>query len=147
MSLEDLHPFVGRWDVTAEFPRTADVEPMDGTTEFAWLLNGTFLTQRGEVDHPDAPAMYAVIAAGEDGGYVQHYFDSRDVVRTYQMGFDGTVWTLERSQPDFSPLDFAQRFTATFEDPDTIVGHWDIQVPDEDWQHDFAITYRRHGGG
>jgi hypothetical protein len=41
-------------------------------------------------------------------------------------GGGGRVWTLTRESPDFTPLDFQQRL-------------------DGDWEHDFALTYRRAG--
>jgi hypothetical protein len=79
------------------------------------------------------------------GGYTQHYYDSRGVARLYAMSFADGVWTLTRESPDFSPLDFRQRFTGTFsEDGNTITGAWE-KSPGGDWEHDFALTYRRAG--
>jgi hypothetical protein len=102
-----------------------------------------FLIQRWEVDHPDAPDGLAVIGAADDG-YVQHYFDSRGVVRLYDMSFDGHTWTLTRRAADFSPLDFAQRFTADLGDGgDTLTGRWEIAPEGEEWQLDFRLTCRR----
>jgi hypothetical protein len=61
------------------------------------------------------------------------------------MTLDDRVWTLTRESPDFSPLDFAQRFTGTFSaDGTTISGAWEKRL-DRDWRHDFALTYRRAG--
>jgi hypothetical protein len=89
-----------------------------------------------------------VIAPDPDrpGGYRQHYFDARGVVRLYEMTFDGREWTLLRRTPDFAPLDFAQRFTGTFsEDGDTIAGRWETSPDGTEWQPDFELTYRRIG--
>ena len=36
------------------------------------------------------------------------------MVRLYAMSFADGVWTLTRESPDFTPLDFRQRFTGTF---------------------------------
>ena len=47
------------------------------------------------------------------GAYTQHYYDSRGVVRLYAMTFSDGLWALTRESPDFSPLDFQQRFTGT----------------------------------
>ena len=48
------------------------------------------------------------------------------VARLYAMTLDAGTWTLLRESPDFSPLDFAQRFTGTFsDDGDTIRGTWE----------------------
>src|SRR6266540_2489456 len=76
---------------------------------------------------PYFPDSVAVIAVTPDGtGYTQHYFDSRGVVRTYAMTLDQHTWTLLRDRPDFTPLHFAQRFTATFTtDGNTITATWE----------------------
>jgi hypothetical protein len=67
-------------------------------------------------------------------------------VRLYEMTFDGREWTLLRRTPDFSPLDFAQRFTGTFsEDRDTIAGRWETSPDGTEWRPDFELTYRRTG--
>jgi hypothetical protein len=90
-------------------------------TTFEWLSGQRFLIQRWEVDHPDAPDGIALIGVDPArGAYQQHYFDSRGVVRRYDMTFSGEVWTLARrgTAPDFS-----QRFTGRFSpDGDSIVG-------------------------
>ncbi len=63
------------------------------------------------------------------------------------MGFAGGVWTLERNEPDFSPLDFRQRWTGTFSpDGGTITGRWEIAHGD-DWETDFDLRYERAGTG
>jgi hypothetical protein len=73
--------------------------------------------------------------------YVQHYFDSREVERVYEMTFADNVWTLERraAAPDFS-----QRFTGTFDDDcNTIVGRWESSSDSSNWNPDFELTYTR----
>ena len=112
---------------------------------FEWILDGAFLVGRSEVDHPDAPNGFTVIAPNDDGEtYTQHYFDSRGVARVYEMTFDGRTWTLTRDKPDFSPLDFKQRYTATFDDDDrAILGTWEICFEDDAWQKDFDLNYFR----
>jgi hypothetical protein len=48
---------------------------------------------------------------------------------------------LAREAPDFSPLDFSQRFTGTISDDGrTISGHWEISTDGVEWDHDFALT-------
>jgi hypothetical protein len=62
------------------------------------------------------------------------------------MSLADGVWTLTRESADFSPLDFRQRFTGTFgDDGNVITGTWEIGYNDADWEHDFALTYRRVG--
>jgi hypothetical protein len=46
---------------------------------------------------------------------LQHYFDSRGVARLYEMTFSGGVWNLLRNSSDFTPLEFSQRFSGTFQ--------------------------------
>jgi hypothetical protein len=142
LAIERLEPFIGAWNVHASFPRVPGSPEVDGQAHFEWTLDRRFLVQRSTVDHPDAPDFYAIVAPSGDG-YTQHYFDSRGVVRLYSMTFDGTTWTMLRDSEDFSPLDFAQRFSATFgDDARTISGAWEIREH-EDWQHDFDVTYTR----
>jgi hypothetical protein len=136
-----LEPLIGSWDVEAASPR-GDWSGT-GRTTFEWLLGRAFVLERSEVDHPDAPDSHAVLAPATDG-WTQHYFDSRGVVRTYAMTFDGRSWTLLRRTPDFSPLNFSQRYVGTFsEDGDTIDGQWEMSDDGEQWQTDFRLTYRR----
>ncbi|MGI8505289.1 MAG: hypothetical protein ACR2MK_00530 [Solirubrobacteraceae bacterium] len=79
--------------------------------------------------------------------YLQHYFDSRGVARIYETSFKGAVWTLARTAPDLSPLDFAQRFTGTFSaERSTIEGRWEISNDGSRWEHDFDLTYTRPAG-
>ena len=55
-------------------------------------------------------------------------------------------WTLTRESPDFSPLEFRQRFTGTFsQDGNTISGIWEKCFAGADWEHDFALIYRGAG--
>ena len=45
-----------------------------------------------------------------------------------------------------SPLDFRQRWTATFgPDGRTITGRWEIAHGDEDWETDFDLRYEGAG--
>jgi hypothetical protein len=139
-ALERLEPFVGEWEVEVAFDFAP--EAGRGWTTFEWDLGGQFLLQRSGADHPDAPDGLCIIAVDGDA-YTQHYFDSRGVVRVYAMTFDGTTWTLVRDAPDFTPLDFAQRFTGTFADADTIEGRWEIAKDGTTWERDFDLVYRR----
>jgi hypothetical protein len=138
-----LEPLIGRWDVEAASPR-GDWSGT-GRTTFEWLLGRAFVLQRAEVDHPAAPSVHAILARAADGNvWTQHYFDSRGVVRTYEMTFDGREWTLLRRTPDFSPLDFAQRYVGTLSaDGGTIDGQWEMSEDGGDWHTDFRLTYRR----
>ena len=111
---------------------------------FEWALDGKFLIQRTEVPDPKFPTVLSIVAydASTDR-YTQHYFDSRGVVRFYAMTFRDGIWTLVRSSPDFTPLDFSQRFTGRFSsDGDTISGTWETG-DGSNWKKDFDLTYAR----
>jgi len=76
--------------------------------------------------------------------YTQHYFDSRGVGRVYAMSFSEGVWTLLQEAPDFTALDFSQRFTGTFsDDGKTIAGRWESRTDSSSWGHDFDLTYTK----
>ena len=142
-SRKRLERFIGEWTMRVTFPGEPPVE--GGRVEFAWMTGEQFLIQRWEVPVPEAPDGLAVI--GFDGGrgtFLQHYFDSRGIARVYVMSLEDGVWTLRREAPDFSPLDFAQRFTGTFsDDGTTIEGRWEIAHDGSTWEHDFDLTYVR----
>jgi hypothetical protein len=152
-ALARLGVFVGEWVVTARFPGDQPAPPSAGAggphvrTRFEWALDGQFLLQRTEVPLPGAPGSLTIVSADpETGRYTQHYYDSRGVVRLYAMSLAGGVWTLTRESPDFTPLDFRQRFTGTFsDDGNTITGAWEKSRNGAGWEHDFALTYRRAG--
>ena len=143
-AMERLEPFIGEWSLDASFPGAPPTGPI-GRTVFEWTLGGQYLLQRSEVPHPDAPDGLCVI--GFDlvtGKYVQHYFDSRGVARTYAMTFNEGVWELLRDTADFSPLDFFQRFIGTFSaDGRTIDGEWQTSPDGSAWERDFGLTYRK----
>lgn len=151
-ALARLDVFVGEWVIEARFPGDQSAPPAAaeegprGRSRFEWDLDRQYLLQRTEVPVPEAPDSLTIVSADpETGAYTQHYYDSRGTTRLYAMTLDDRVWTLTRESPDFSPLDFAQRFTGTFStDGTTISGAWEKR-PDRnrDWQHDFALTYRR----
>jgi hypothetical protein len=104
------------------------------------------LIQRWEVPVPEAPDGFAIIGVDPESGgnYLQHYFDSRGVARVYKMSFSDAVWKLWRDSPDFSPLDFSQRYTGSVTDEGrTISGSWEICHDGTSWEHDFDLTYTR----
>ena len=147
-ALARLDVFVGEWVIEARFP-DRQLAPQDipqGRSRFTWDLDRQFLLQRTEVPVPEAPDSLTIVSADpQTGAYTQHYYDSRGVVRLYAMSLDDGVWTLTRESPDFTALDFTQRFTGTFSaDGNTISGAWETGA-DGGWKHDFDLTYRRAG--
>ncbi|MCD9872685.1 hypothetical protein [Streptomyces guryensis] len=141
-ALKRLDVLVGEWVVEAEFP---GLEVPPGRSVFEWTLDGQFLVQRTEAPNPAPDSMAVVAVDPETGGYTQHYYDARGVVRLYAMTFAEGAWQLLRETPDFSPLDFRQRFTAQVgEDGDSIRGVWEMwRDGSEGYQRDFSLSYRR----
>lgn len=130
--MQRLDPLVGEW--------TLDAAGVSGRVSFAWLEGRRFLIQRWSIDAPLPPDGIAIIGADPaGGGFVQHYFDSRGVHRTYAMTLEAGVWSLWRHDADF-----AQRFVGRFSpDGHAIAGAWERSDDGERWEHDFAMTYSR----
>jgi hypothetical protein len=136
---------VGEWRLLAAFgdEPAADI---GARVVFEWLPGERFLVERWTVPVAEAPDGIAMIGADpkRDGSYLQHYFDSRGVARVYRMSFEDGVWKLWREEPDFSPLDFAQRVAGTFSaNGATIDGRWEICHDGTTWERDFDLTYTR----
>jgi len=144
-ALSRLDAFVGAWTVTADIPGTSG-GALTGRSTFAWDLDGTVLVQRTRTPVPGVPdSLTLVYADAETGELVQHYYDSRGVIRLYAMTFSGGDWILLRTTPDFSPLDFSQRYVGRLSaDGRTIDGQWETS-PDggATWERGFTLTYRR----
>ena len=142
MGIEQLEPFIGEWEMEAVFPGRA---PLAGGARctFEWILGGRFLSQRAGAPDP-APDALMLISAREEG-FTQHYFDDRGVVRVYEMSFDGGRWELLRTKPDFTPLDFCQRYVGEFsDDGGRIEGGWESSSIDGgDWELDFRLNYTK----
>jgi hypothetical protein len=137
-ALKRLDRFIGEWRVDASFPGSAP-----GRATFEWSLEKQFLIQHTTAPRP-APDSIAIVSVDLDTGlYTQHYFDSRGVVRVYAMSLSRGVWVLSRTKPDFTPLDFSQRFIGKFSrDGKTIGGTWETKDGAR-WKRDFDLTYTR----
>ena len=138
-AMKRLEPLIAEWKIDASFPGSAP-----GRAVFEWELGGQYVVQRTEAPDP-APNSIAIICPDPfHDAYTQHYFDSRGVVRVYAMTFIDRIWMLWRNAPDFSPLDFSQRFIGTFsDDRQTITGAWESSMDGVSWEHDFELTYTR----
>jgi len=101
-----------------------------------------FLIQRWEVPIPEAPDGVAIVAVDEDSGaLIQGYFDSRGVVRQYEMSLEDGVWSLRKLSAGF-----AQRFRAELAaGGERIDGAWEKADEGSDWEHDFDLIYRKVG--
>lgn len=142
-AMKPLDVFIGEWRLRLG----SSIPPPDGgsaRSSFDWFFDGQFLGQMTEIPDPNAPDALCIVAYDpKTDAYTQHYFDSRGVVRLYAMTFRDGIWTLVRDTPDFTPLDFSQRFTGKFsEDGYTIFGTWEIDEG-SGWRKDFDLTYSR----
>jgi hypothetical protein len=141
MANADLEPFVGHWELEVDLPGAHEVR---GDVVFEMV--GDIMVQRTSVPVTEAPDSCCVVVGQDDGSHVQHYFDARGVARLYGMTFDGRTWILERTKPDFSPLEFHQRYIGTFADDLTAInGEWQSSTDGREWSRDFGLTYRRVG--
>ena len=143
-AMERLEAFIGEWAMEASFPAAA--AGVAGRAVFEWILDRQFVMERAEVPEvPEAPGSIAVVGFDPGrGAYRQHYFDSRGVARVYAMEFSDGVWTLGREFPDFTPLDFSQRFTGRFSGHGRrIDGRWETSRDGSNWEHDFDLTYTK----
>ena len=131
--VQHLDALVGRWTIEISHPSDPS-SVIRGRAAFEWLQGGHFLVERWDVEHPDFPDGIAVFDAD-----TQHYFDSRGVARIYEMSLEGGVWKLWRNGPDFP-----QRFTAKIsDDGNTIEGAWELASDGSNFEHDFALTFRK----
>lgn len=142
--LDRLQAFIGEWRLEAPaFPIPAELAEAAQAT-FEWTLDEMFLIEWSVIPGPVAPDGLCVVGLDGEDGYTQHYFDSRGVARVYSMSFDGREWALERNAPDFTPLDFHQRWSGTFSsDGNTIEGRWESSPDGRQWKPDFELFYRR----
>jgi hypothetical protein len=144
--LAALDSLVGVWVEHIDHPALPDIP--DGRVEYAWALDGRYLLQNSAIPQPEFPDSQSFIAPGdEDGTYLQHYFDTRGVTRLYRMTLADGVLRMWRTAPDFSPLDFCQRFAGHFsEDGNRIEARWE-QSHDggTTWELDFPLIFTRIG--
>ncbi len=139
--LDRLEPLVGVW-------RTDVTGSAIGEMTAEWALGREYLILNSTTARPEFPDALSIIAVDDAGeGFTHHYFDSRGVVRIYEMTFDGTRWEMLREQPDFSPLGFSQRFVGTLaEDGSRIDGAWEKTPPaGGEFAKDFDLAYVRQG--
>jgi hypothetical protein len=141
-ALDRLDALVGRWSLEAG-PPDGPPWPGEAWATFEWLEGRTFLIQRWNVDLPEAPDGIAIIGPGEERDtFRQHYFDSREYHRVYEMTLGDGTWRLWRDATE----PFPQRFEATFsEDGEEISGRWEKAEDGTHWTTDFDLTYRRTG--
>jgi hypothetical protein len=139
-ALQELEVLIGQWTMEAT-PPGGEPWPGEARMSFEWHESGAHVVQRWTVEMPEAPNGTAVIGCdGANGTYFQLYSDERGVCRVYEMTIGEGRWEMRREGEPF-----AQRFKATFEDEDTVVGRWEIAEGDGSFRTDFDVMYRRVG--
>ncbi len=143
---ETLAPLVGEWSLTMVLPGDERPDPLPDVgarTSWEWMGGSGLLVQRWTIPFEGAPDGMAVIGWDEGRGtFLQHYFDDRTVVRVYELRLEDGTLTLERTKPDFSSLEFSQRYVGTVTD-DQIDGSWFMAKDHETWTKDFDLVYTR----
>jgi hypothetical protein len=140
MKLLDI--FTGEWKLELIHPH---FEVIYGLSSYSWMAGNSFLIQNTNIDHQQFPDYMNVFDYDPDSGnYVQHYFDTRGVARLCKMRLENGVWKQWRDTPDFSELNFSQRFLSTINDSgDTIQCTLEKSFDGATWEHDFVIIYRK----
>ena len=150
---ERLEPLIGEWRMAMVLSEQENQKAPENLPDvsaevtFEWMGERAFVLQRWSVPIPEAPDGLALIGWDEGRGtLLQHYFDERGVARVYEVSLDGSVWRMERTKPDYAPLDFSQRFTGTFSDDGRrIDGTFEIAHDHRTWEKDFDVVYERVG--
>lgn len=139
--LAPLSPLLGEWVIEVDLPGATGAA---GRVINEWALGGAFLLQRSEAPDPFPSGLIVTAPDADAGGFREHYFDSRGVVRLYRMTFADGEWTRLREADDFTPLDFAQRFFGTLSaEGDRIDARWEKARTPGEWELDFRLTYTR----
>lgn len=141
--MNQLNFFIGTWAIEVIHPHLQST-PIVGEARFEWL-DDSYVIQRTQIEKPEFPNSIIIYHWDETTQrYVQHYFDSRGVTRLYEMSFDNGVWKLWRTEPDFSPLDFFQRFSGEVDKTGNVIeSSWEHSADGVHWEHDFKLVYRR----
>ena len=141
--MNHLDFFIGTWAIEVFHPHIQPT-PIAGKASFEWL-DERYVIQRTKIDKAEFPSSM-IIYDWDDakGQYVQHYFDSRGVTRLYEMSFQEGDWKLWRTEPDFSPLDFHQRFSGKVNASGSLIeSSWEQSADGVHWELDFGLNYRR----
>jgi hypothetical protein len=141
-ALRGLDLLVGEWTIEVPNP-PGGLDPVRGTTSFAWMKGGVVLEQRAAMESPifpDAVAFYG--ADAETGRLVVHSWDSRGVARQYGVSVEDGVFRQWRDLVEGES--FAQRLTLTLsDDGTTLAGPVEMARDGVTWQHDMDFVFRR----
>jgi hypothetical protein len=137
-ALAELEPLIGEWTLEAT-PPGGEPWPGEARATFEWDDSRAFMVERTTIEMPEAPDAVCIMGCdAANGTYYQLYSDDRGVCRVYEMSIGNGEWKLWRQGEPF-----AQRFTARFEDADTIVGRWEYAEDGTSFQADFDLVFKR----
>ena len=136
--LKRLEILVGTWEIKVIHPEIPGT--IQGWATYEWFPGGKFLLERTGMNNPVFPAGLMMIGYDEaTGDYMQHYFDSRGVMRDYHLSLQDKILTIWRDNPGFS-----QRFTGKIsEDGNTITIRLEKSRDNTNWEHDFDEIFER----
>lgn len=139
--LAKLDGLLGEWSSTlsdAWFLEPAGTEVSGRTT--VELLGESLLSMRITFDAGAHQSWMSFVIGRSDPNdtFVALYQDDRGVCRQFAMTFDGTDWTMSRTDPDMH-----QRFVAVIEQ-DRIRGRWEASEDQgATWRKDYDLTFER----
>lgn len=139
--LAKLDGLIGEWRTTlsgAWFLEPPGTE-VSGTTTIE-LLGESLLSMRTTFDAGAHQSWMGFVIGRSDPNdtFVVLYEDDRGVCRQFAMIFDGTAWSMSRTDPDMH-----QRFVAAVA-ADRIVGRWEASEDQgATWRKDFDLTFER----
>ncbi|WP_410653776.1 hypothetical protein [Amycolatopsis sp. cmx-4-54] len=140
VAMEQLDSLTGSWRTTlrnAWFLEPAGQE-VPGSAKIEWL-GDAFVVLRWTMDGETAGELVLVFGRSDTRDtYTALYHDERGVCRVFAMTFDGTLWRLDREDPDMH-----QRFIADVR-PDRITGRWEASEDrGSTWRKDFDLVFER----
>jgi hypothetical protein len=132
---------IGDWTTSSEH-RLLPGTVIEGRASFEWFDGKRFLVWREQVSHPDFPGSSLSLIGGV-GRPKLYYFDSRGVVREFEMTEVAGSWTFTRTTSDDASDDFDQRLTWTHGGDGTIRGLAEMREDGGPWVDDLWTRYRR----
>jgi len=127
-----LDQLLGTWEFTMR--HSAMPQPVTGWQRYERVLDGAFVLQHWNYDHPDFPDAMALLS---DDRY--HYFDVRGITRVFELEVDDAGWSMIRLDEEFS-----QRHIARFRGPDAMESTGEVSHDNgATWRPDSTMTHRR----
>ena len=127
-----MDQLIGTWDAT--FTHNEMPEPVSGSNQFERVLDGKFVMWRSAMDHREVPDAISMMSDRRS-----YYFDTRGVVRIFELGLGEDSWTLTLIGDDFS-----QKSVTRFVGPDTMQTEGYLSHDGgANWEPDFTVTMRR----